>query len=284
MNIPTLHKVLENPNLPVDPKAAVPVLQRLLTEYAQKLNQLMDWAGTVKVSADDKTPEWLANTLLTPGGTTYETQNSATPNLIVGAAADERVTMNPGLCSANDTTVGFLEDKLSAGANITLLTTPEGGNEKVRITAATGGSGSILHLFAAGNERVSLSIIGSLPSGTYDLNPLTDFNFTESETIQALLLSWTATINWIDGYARLLDFIGAPGFTHAALKIHAETWEVLVPTMEEPGHVKTYEQTGAGVCPVSGGMYRVVVDPASTSTGTLALYCLGYYTGAEWET
>lgn len=44
--------------------------------------------------------------------------------------------------SANDTTTGFLEDKIVAGTNITLTTLNDGANETLEISAAGGGGGS----------------------------------------------------------------------------------------------------------------------------------------------
>ncbi len=50
------------------------------------------------------------------------------------------------LVSSNDTTEGFLEDKIVAGANITLTTLDEGANETLEITSTGSGGGSALEV------------------------------------------------------------------------------------------------------------------------------------------
>ena len=145
MNVPKLYPVADPPLVNTkDVQAAIETLSRVVAAQATAINRLNNWAGLVKVSGGDKTPEWLANTLVTPEGVTYETQGGTTPNLIVGDGADERVTMNPGLVTASDTTVKWLWDQLHAGDNIVLTLLNEGASEEVKI-ASTGG-GSVVHL------------------------------------------------------------------------------------------------------------------------------------------
>jgi len=145
VNVPKLYPVADPPLVNTkDVQAAIETLSRVVAAQATAINRLNNWAGLVKVSGGDKTPEWLANTLVTPEGVTYETQGGTTPNLIVGDGADERVTMNPGLVTASDTTVKWLWDQLHAGDNIVLTLLNEGASEEVKI-ASTGG-GSVVHL------------------------------------------------------------------------------------------------------------------------------------------
>lgn len=57
--------------------------------------------------------------------------------------------------SANDTTDDFLENKLSAGTNITLSIVNEGGDEQVRITSSGGGGGATTTFSGARRYRIS---------------------------------------------------------------------------------------------------------------------------------
>jgi len=209
VNVPKLYPVADPPLVNTkDVQAAIETLSRVVAAQATAINRLNNWAGLVKVSGGDKTPEWLANTLVTPEGVTYETQGGTTPNLIVGDGADERVTMNPGLVTASDTTVKWLWDQLHAGDNIDLTLLNEGASEEVKI-ASTGG-GSVVHLCTTLEWSFTY---GSL--GGYVSNQTTMFNVQEQFPTHLAGIVPDALLVQIRGGPVLHPSNGALGLTQA---------------------------------------------------------------------
>ena len=60
MNVPKLYPVADPPLVNTkDVQAAIETLSRVVAAQATAINRLNNWAGLVKVSGGDKTPEWL---------------------------------------------------------------------------------------------------------------------------------------------------------------------------------------------------------------------------------
>lgn len=106
------------------------------------------------------------------------------------------------LCSSNDTTEGFLEDKITAGAGLTISTTNDGGNETVEIASAAGNPMVIAGGYNASTNTPDLDTSPSSISvgSVYIVNVGGNF-FTElvepSDTITAITENPTTLADWV---------------------------------------------------------------------------------------
>jgi len=284
VNVPKLYPVADPPLVNTkDVQAAIETLSRVVAAQATAINRLNNWAGLVKVSGGDKTPEWLANTLVTPEGVTYETQGGTTPNLIVGDGADERVTMNPGLVTASDTTVKWLWDQLHAGDNIVLTLLNEGASEEVKI-ASTGG-GSVVHLCTTPEWSRTFpegKAVASVGRTSLDVN--TDFPMhLAGQTPDALILHvdmkpntcWSGT--------------GSIGVTKGSdtardININLMPWTTTLAGTPSYYHMTDMELSDTGIVRVniSGYIIDVIAAGAEVSIN-VGIMLIGWITGATWS-
>lgn len=285
MAVPVLLKLNENPVLPEDRAEALEVVQKQLQTQGEMINALIDWAGRVRLSADDDKPDWLMESLLTPDptATTYETQAATTTNLLVETVAnEERLRMNPGLVSANDTTVKWLENSLAAGTNITLATVNEGANEQIQITAATPATGASIYLLTT--EVLSSTVTGN---GDWTINVKTEFGLDQT-TIDAVLVRADASMTQSTPGGITYSFkVQRPGATYPDLLLAQES-TVLVgenTTIPPPAHTHPTadkEQIASsdwGIVRCSSNQIHVV----TSGGGTFNLICFGYLTGTTAE-
>ena len=284
MNVPKLYPVADPPLVNTkDVQAAIETLSRVVAAQATAINRLNNWAGLVKVSGGDKTPEWLANTLVTPEGVTYETQGGTTPNLIVGDGADERVTMNPGLVTASDTTVKWLWDQLHAGDNIVLTLLNEGASEEVKI-ASTGG-GSVVHLCTTPEwsqtfpEGRATAFVGTTP---LDVNMEFPTHLT-GQTPDALILRVDATPSayWLE--------IGSMGVTKGGdtardININPMRWNPRAHASDPLHSLIDMDYSETGIVRVNIDKYIIDVIVAGTGVGfDIDILLIGWITGAVWS-
>ena len=282
MNVPKLYPVADPPLVNTkDVQAAIETLSRVVAAQATAINRLNNWAGLVKVSGGDKTPEWLANTLVTPEGVTYETQGGTTPNLIVGDGADERVTMNPGLVTASDTTVKWLWDQLHAGDNIVLTLLNEGASEEVKI-ASTGG-GSVVHLCTTPEwSQTFPEEKAGTSRGTISLDVNTDFpTHLAGQTPDALILRVDANPRayWLDN-----GQIGVTkgGDTARDMNVNPIRWATYPAGPPIYWHyLIDMDFTDTGIVRVNTDGY--IIDVIVDGNMDVGILLIGWITGAVWS-
>ena len=116
-------------------------------------------ADVVDVSADDTTAGFLEDKIVAGSNIEITVLNEAGDEDLQIAASGLSISghvhveaditdllHDTVLVSSNDTTEGFLEDKIVAGANITITTLDEGANETLEITSTGSGGGSALEV------------------------------------------------------------------------------------------------------------------------------------------
>jgi hypothetical protein len=205
----------------------------------------------------------------------YVFNGSAWAEFTGGSGTDDRKVK----VSTDDATPAFLEDKLEAGANITLAVTGSGANEKVQITAATGEGGPanayawigamdfkgdnfattrgnteeyLTVLALVGNSNADNAAVFSVPAGATALSSVKVWYVNTSTSTAAWVLK-----NGLQKLADTVDALASPTWaTKNVITPHATMDEVDVVSLNLPA-----------VTPVAGEVWRLALQRPAVSDG-----------------